>query len=149
MRLGEENGVHYHFVEKEVVLKEIEEGKFIESADVHGNVYGTSFQTVRDQQGAGKVCILDIDVQGVRNVKASTMEAHYVFIQPPSMELLEKRLRDRGTEKEDAIQKRLANARGEMDYGAEEGAFDKTIVNDDLEVATTEFISCVEGLCGF
>jgi len=115
---------------------------------VHGNIYGTSFQTVRDSQDSGKICILDIDVQGVRNVKASTMSAHYVFIQPPSMELLEKRLRDRGTEKEEAIQKRLANAQGEMDYGAEEGAFDKIIVNGDLETATSEFIGCVEELCG-
>jgi len=132
----------------QAVLKEIKEGKFIESAEVHGNVYGTSFQTVRDQQEAGKICILDIDVQGVRNVKASEMAAHYIFVQPPSMDILEERLRNRGTEKEEAILKRLANAQGEMDYGAEEVAFDRTIVNNDLEQAKADFISAVEELSG-
>lgn len=128
--------------------QQIKDGMFIESAEVHGNVYGTSFATVQDQIEAGRTCILDIDVQGVRNVKASDMAAHYVFIAPPSMALLEERLRARGTEKEEAIVKRLANAQGEMDYGSEEGAFDVTVVNNDLETASVEFVAAIEKLAG-
>jgi len=91
---------------------------------VHGNYYGTSVAAVESVQNQGKICILDIDVQGVRNVKKSTL---------PSMEVLEKRLRGRGTEKEDAVVKRLANAQAELDYGTGDGNFDRVLTNDDLE----------------
>jgi guanylate kinase len=87
-------------------------------------------ESVRDQ---GKICILDIDVQGVRNVKKSTLDAIYIFIAPPSMEELEKRLRGRGTEKEEAVLQRLGNAKEELDYGMGEGNFDRVFTNDDLE----------------
>merc|ERR1712071_567631 len=95
--------------------EEIAQGKFIEYAEVHGNYYGTSIDAVAKVQNAGKICILDIDVQGVQKVKKSSLSPYYVFIAPPSMEVLEKRLRSRGTEKEEDIVKRL-------DYVAEEGA---------------------------
>jgi len=132
-REGEQDGVHYNFTTVETIKKEIDDGKFVEYADVHGNYYGTSVAAVESVQNQGKICILDIDVQGVRNVKKSSLDAIYIFIAPPSMEVLEKRLRGRGTEKEEAVVKRLANAQAELDYGMGDGNFDRVLTNDDLE----------------
>mmetsp|Transcript_25044 Transcript_25044/g.50594 ORF Transcript_25044/g.50594 Transcript_25044/m.50594 type:complete len:197 (-) Transcript_25044:462-1052(-) len=132
-REGEENGVHYNFTTVETMKKEIDEGKFVEYAEVHGNYYGTSIEAVETVRSKGKICILDIDVQGVRNVKKSTLDAIYVFVAPPSMEELEKRLRGRGTESEEAVLKRLGNAKEELDYGLGEGNFDRVFTNDDLQ----------------
>ena len=83
-------------------------------------------------QSQGKICILDIDVQGVQKVKQSSLDPHYVFIAPPSREELEKRLRGRGTESEDAIATRLGNAAKELDYGQTTGNFERVFVNADL-----------------
>jgi len=113
--------------------KEIDEGKFVEYASVHGNYYGTSIEAVESVRQQGKICILDIDVQGVRNVKKSTLDATYVFVAPPSMEELEKRLRGRGTESEEAVLKRLGNAKTELEYGMGDGNFDRVFTNDDLD----------------
>ena len=132
-REGEQDGVHYNFTTTDIIKKEIDDGKFVEYADVHGNYYGTSVAAVESVQKQGKICILDIDVQGVRNVKTSTLDAIYIFIAPPSMEELEKRLRGRGTETEEAVVKRLNNATEEVDYGTGEGNFDRVLKNDDLE----------------
>mmetsp|Transcript_30798 Transcript_30798/g.40691 ORF Transcript_30798/g.40691 Transcript_30798/m.40691 type:complete len:267 (-) Transcript_30798:235-1035(-) len=137
-REGEENGVHYHFSDREKMQADIDDGKFIEHAEVHGNFYGTSVQAVKSVSDDGKICILDIDVQGVQKVKASDLEPHYIFIAPPSMEVLEERLRGRKTEEEDAIQRRLAGARAELEYSEGEGNFDKVIVNDDLDACVKE-----------
>jgi guanylate kinase len=84
-------------------------------------------------QKNGKICVLDIDVQGVRNVKKSSLNPYYVFIAPPDPAELEKRLRGRGTETEDAIQTRLANAAAELEYGGDEGNFDRVFINADLD----------------
>lgn len=127
------NGVHYHFRSVESMKLEIEQGKFVEYAEVHGNYYGTSIQSVETVQSQSLICLLDIDVQGAQNVKKSTLDAYYLFIAPPSMEELESRLRRRGTESEEAIQRRLSNARGELDYGMQEGNFDTVLVNNDLD----------------
>eukprot|EP00956_Cyclotella_meneghiniana_P015158 scaffold22996_cov59-Cyclotella_meneghiniana.AAC.5 len=131
-REGEMNGVHYNFTTVEEMEKEIKEGKFIEYANVHGNYYGTSLDAVESVRTKNKICILDIDIQGVQNVKKSSLDANYIFIAPPSMEDLEKRLRGRGTEKEEAILKRLGNAKEEIEYGMGKGNFDRVFVNDDL-----------------
>ena len=93
---------------------------------------GRSIAAVESVQNAGKICILDIDVQGVQNVKKSSLKPRYLFIAPPSMEELEKRLRGRGTETEEAIQKRLGNAAKELEYGQQPGNFDRIFVNADL-----------------
>lgn len=132
-REGEQDGVHYNFTTTDAIKKEIDDGKFVEYANVHGNYYGTSVTAVESVQKQGKICILDIDVQGVRNVKTSTLDAIYIFIAPPSVEELEKRLRGRGTETEEAVVKRLKNAKDELDYGMGEGNFDRVFTNDDLE----------------
>merc|ERR1711957_999511 len=155
-RPGEEDGVHYHFTTREAVLKEIDDGKFIEHADVHGNIYGTSKAAVNTVIDSGKICILDIDVQGVRSVKGAnlTPTPRYVFISPPSqpdkspLAVLEERLRGRGTEKEEKIKLRLKNAEGELSYGAEnDGAnFDATIVNASIEKAVDELSQTIDRL---
>jgi guanylate kinase len=137
-RPGEENGVHYHFVEKSLMEREIADGKFLEHANVHLNIYGTSFKAVEDVASKGVCCILDIDIQGAEIVKSSgKLECAYVFIQPPSIEELEKRLRGRGTETEEAIAKRMENATKEIERGEALGAafFDAIIVNDDIDKA--------------
>mmetsp|Transcript_14218 Transcript_14218/g.34367 ORF Transcript_14218/g.34367 Transcript_14218/m.34367 type:complete len:614 (-) Transcript_14218:332-2173(-) len=132
-REGEEDGVHYNFSTVEAMKGEIDEGKFVEYAEVHGNYYGTSVKSVESVQGKNLICLLDIDIQGAQNVKKSTLDALYLFVAPPSMEELEKRLRGRGTESEEAMQRRLANAKGELDYGMKEGNFDAVLVNNDLD----------------
>merc|ERR1712238_224107 len=131
-REGETDGVHYNFTSVNKMKNEIDEGQFIEYAEVHGNYYGTSVEAVESVKKQGKICILDIDVQGVSNVKKSSLESKYIFIAPPSMDVLEKRLRGRGTEKEEDITKRLSNAAKEMEYGEEDGNFDDVFVNDNL-----------------
>ncbi|KAF8398380.1 hypothetical protein HHK36_017307 [Tetracentron sinense] len=133
-REKEKDGVHYHFTERSHMEKEIQDGKFLEFASVHGNLYGTSIEAVQVVADAGKRCILDIDVQGARSVKASSLEAIFIFISPPSFEELEKRLRARGTETEEQVQKRLRNAETELEQARSLGLFDHILVNDDLEM---------------
>lgn len=138
-RPGEEDGVHYHFAKVDTMKAEIEQGLFLESAAVHGNYYGTSVKSVEDVQKAGKICVLDIDVQGVRSVKGTSLGAKCLWVEAPSMEALEARLRSRGTETEDKVQKRMANAQAEMDYArprAGTAPFDAYLVNDDLDSAS-------------
>ncbi|KAJ0982319.1 hypothetical protein J5N97_010574 [Dioscorea zingiberensis] len=132
-REKEMNGVHYHFTERSKMEKDIREGKFLESALVHGNLYGTSIEAVEAVTDSGKTCILDIDVQGARSVRASSLEAIFIFICPPSFKELEKRLRARGTESEEQVQKRLRNASAELEQGKLPGLFDYVLVNDDLK----------------
>ncbi|ESW17610.1 hypothetical protein PHAVU_007G253800 [Phaseolus vulgaris] len=129
----EKDGVHYHFTEKNVMEKEIKDGKFLEFASVHENLYGTSVEGVELVSDAGKRCILDIDVQGARSVRASALEAMFIFICPPSMDELEKRLRDRGTETEEQVLKRLRNAQAEIEQGTSSGIFDHILYNDNLK----------------
>jgi guanylate kinase len=134
-RPGEEDGKDYHYVTKEKMQELIDEGAFMENATFSGNMYGTSKAAVQDVLDAGKICILDIDVQGVKAVKKTDLKPRFVFIKPPDMEVLEARLRARGTETEESLAKRLGAAAAEMEYGEEKGNFDVIIVNDELEKA--------------
>ncbi|MEW6593534.1 MAG: guanylate kinase [Thermodesulfobacteriota bacterium] len=133
-RPGERNGVDYHFVSREEFLAMREQGAFLEWAEVHTNLYGTSRQAVADKLATGVDVFLDIDVQGARQIKeARDLGAVFLFVAPPSWQELEKRLRGRGTEAADTMQIRLDNARKEM---AEAHWYDYLIVNDDLAAAT-------------
>ena len=143
-RPGEENGIHYNFVSKAEFEAAIANQEFIEYANVHTNYYGTSIAAVEKVGRAGKVCFLDIDIQGVQSVKKSGIQCKYIFISPPSIEELERRLRSRGTEAEDKILVRLANAAKEMEYGSTPGNFDTIIVNDDLDKAVEEVKACLK-----
>lgn len=152
-RPNEVDGVHYHFVDGAYFDKN--RGSFIETANVHGNTYGTSYDAVRAVKSCGKVCVLDLDVQGVKTLKAmhgSYKEifegSRYIFIAPPTIDVLEARLRGRGTESEEAIALRLRNAREEIDYGLGGGAFDEVVVNGDLEEASGSLAKVVEAFYG-
>lgn len=107
------------------------------SAQFGDNLYGTSKKTIEEQTAKGKAVVLDIEMEGVKQVQKSSIKARYVFIAPPSEEELERRLRARATEEEESIQKRLAQAKNEIAY-ANTGVHDKVIVNDDLEKAYKE-----------
>jgi guanylate kinase len=116
-------------------------------AKVHGNSYGTSMHAVEKVQVGGRVCVLDIDCQGVRLIKekeSDRMVPHYVFIAPPNIAELERRLRGRGTEAEEAVKLRIANAQDELKFGLESGFFEKIIVNDDVDVAYNELLQHVK-----
>ncbi|XP_032239507.2 thioredoxin domain-containing protein 3 homolog isoform X3 [Nematostella vectensis] len=138
-RPGEINGKDYNFTERGIMEKAIENGEFLEFAEYNQNLYGTSKKAVQDVIHVGKVCILDIDVQGVKNVKKAEMKCLYIFAKPPSLEELENRLRGRGTETDDTLRQRLEIAKSELAYGEEPGNADYTIINDDLDKAYTEF----------
>ncbi|KAG5891740.1 hypothetical protein JTB14_000343 [Gonioctena quinquepunctata] len=137
-RPGEQQGVHYHFTDEETMKHAIVEGHFIETAVYSGNMYGTSKAAVEDIAKEGKVCILDIDVQGVTQVKTTDLNPWSIFINPPSLDELKRRLVHRNTETEESLQKRLAQAEVEMKYGTVLGNFNKIILNDDFETAYSE-----------
>lgn len=107
-------------------------------AEFGGNFYGTSVQAVRNIASKQRICILDIEMEGVKQVKRTDLNARFLFLAPPSLEELERRLRGRGTETEDSLNKRLAQAKNELEYARQPGAHDKIVVNDDLEKAYTE-----------
>ena len=137
-REGEVDGVAYHFMEKSRMLEEIAAGRFLEHAEVHDNLYGTSRRAVQEVQDQGKICILDIDIQGVKQVKQAGLRAKYLFVAPPSMDELEGRLRGRATETEDKIQLRLKNAAGEIAFSEQPGVFDAVLVNKVVDDSLRE-----------
>uniref|UniRef100_M4AVM1 Guanylate kinase n=1 Tax=Xiphophorus maculatus TaxID=8083 RepID=M4AVM1_XIPMA len=137
-RPGEEDGKDYHFTTREAMQEGIDNGEFIENAEFSGNMYGTSKAAVEDVRAKNLICILDVDIQGVKRIKETDLDPIYISIQPPSMEILEKRLRDRQTETEESLQKRLEAARIDMELSKEPGVFDIVIINDDLEKAYEE-----------
>ena len=131
-RGAEKDGVDYIFLDRETFIDRRGLGYFAEWAEVHGNFYGTPLKPVLDRLAQGRDMLFDIDVQGAAQLSLSLPEARFVFILPPSMEELERRLRGRGTDSEDAIRVRLSNARSEI---MSSHWFDAVIVNDDLDTA--------------
>lgn len=132
-REGEIEGVHYHFVTQEEFSKDIEEDNFLEYALVHGNYYGTSLKPVKKALAEGKLVIFDIDVQGNMAVQNRLGDiTTSVFITPPSLSELKRRLESRSTDAADVIAKRIEMAKREIQRTAE---YDFLIVNDDLDVA--------------
>lgn len=134
-RNGEVDGKDYHFVTVEAFMRLRDAGFFAEWAEVHGNFYGTPLKATLDLLDEGRDVLFDIDVQGARQLRASLQRGRYVFIMPPSRDELEHRLRARGTDDEETIARRLANAAKEL---REARRFDAWIVNDDLERAYDE-----------
>ena len=134
-RKGEVNGRDYFFVDEETFKRMIEENDFLEWARVYGNYYGTSRSQVEKALREGRDLLLDIDVQGALQVKKNMPEAVLIFIMPPSLKELERRLRKRGTDDEKTIEKRLKVAREEIKQAVH---YDYIVVNDELEVAFTK-----------
>ncbi|MBV1787833.1 guanylate kinase [Marinobacterium sp. D7] len=137
-REGEIEGVDYNFVTPEQFETKIENGQFLEYAEVFGNKYGTSQVWVQEQLARGLDVILEIDWQGAEQVRRLMPEARSVFILPPSREVLERRLRGRGTDTEEVIQRRLSKTVSEISHY---GEFDYLIVNDDFETALADLAS--------
>ena len=139
-REGEVDGRHYHFVDVSTFRALRDKGEFLEWAEVHNNYYGTSKAWLEEQTRSGKDILLEIDWQGAQQVRKVFPEAVGVFILPPSLEELERRLRGRGTDSEDVIARRVLGARGEMRHVAE---FDYVIINEDLPAALDDLVAVV------
>lgn len=139
-RTGEANGVAYHFTDVADFLARVNRGEFLEWAEVHGNYYGTSRTWIESQLAAGRDVLLEIDWQGAQQVRKVFPDAIGVFILPPSMEELARRLSGRGTDSDEVITRRLAAARDEMRHV---GEFDYVIINNDLQVALADLMSVV------
>ncbi len=135
-REGEENGVHYHFLTREQFEKMIAEDGFLEYAQYVGNFYGSPKKQAEEWMHQGKDVILEIEVQGCKKIKEKFPRCVSIFIMPPSMEILESRLRGRGTETEDVIAKRMKRAEEEIGLS---GDYDHVVINDTVE-------ECVEGV---
>ncbi len=140
-RPGEVDGVSYHFLTVSDFESRVAAGEFLEWANVFGNRYGTLRSEVERNLSAGKSVILEIDVQGALNVRKLMPEAVLVFIEPPSFEVLEERLRGRGTEDEQVVKLRLETAAGELKLAP---SYDERIVNDDLQEATSELLRVLD-----
>lgn len=134
-RSTETDGVDYHFWSRERFRREADAGFFLEHAEVHGHSYGTPGKPVEEWLAAGRTPLLNLDVQGGRKVKEKIRDAVLVFLAPPSMEELERRLRGRNTEREEVIAERLRNAREELRHWIH---YDYQVVNDDLARAVEE-----------
>ena len=139
-RPGEENGREYHFIDIATFSAMRDRGEFIEWAEVHGNFYGTSRVWLEDQVRAGSDMLLEIDRQGAQQVRRLFPSAVTIFILPPSIAELERRLRNRGKDSEEVIQRRVAAALGEMRHV---GEFDFVIINNDLQVALDDLAAAV------
>jgi guanylate kinase len=139
---GEErDGKDYHFLSPSEFQGKIDEGEFVEWAEVYGHRYGTLHKTLNKALEQGQVAIFDIDVQGGSTIKSKYPGAVSVFILPPSMQELERRLRDRKTDPEDVIRKRLGLARVEVERGT--SSYDYLIVNDDLTRAFDDLLAVI------
>ncbi len=139
-RGAERDGREYHFVSREAFLAMRAHGDFFESAEVHGNLYGTSRAAVADLIGAGRDVIFEIDCQGARQLRGVFPAAVAVFILPPSMAELERRLRGRGTESGEVVARRLAAATEEIRQAS---LFDYVIINDELSEALRQLQAIV------
>ena len=139
-RIGEQNGVHYHFVDEVEFLQILNAGGFLESADVHGAKYGTAQSGVDIALQAGDDVILEIDWQGAAQVRNIYPQSISIFILPPSVEALEQRLNSRGQDSAEVISKRVAAAHEEMRHVVE---FDYVTINDTFEVALQDLMAII------
>lgn len=152
-RAGEREGEAYYFLSRPEFLRRVEAGDFLEWAEYGGNLYGTPREPVDAYLRVGQDVILEIELQGARQVMTRVSDAVGVFIAPPDLQALEDRLRGRNTDSEDSINRRLEHARDELDAlagdpGGQRGAaeFRYVIVNDDLEVATEELRAILQSI---
>ena len=140
-RQGEVEGRSYFFLSRERFEQQVAEGGFLEWAEFAGNLYGTPRQPVETQLAAGRPVLLEIELEGARQVRRSFPAGFQLFIKPPTLAELERRIRGRGTDSEEAIQRRLERARVEL---AAEAEFDAALVNGDLQQALAELERLME-----
>jgi len=145
--------IEYHFVSRPDMERMLALGEFLESTEFSSNLYGTrslpknslhskwvffcyfSKKAVEDVTQTGRICLLDVDKQGVKNIRKTDLNALFIYISPPSYEILEQRLRGRQTDSDAAIEKRLKEAKESMEFSKEPGMYDHVILNDKLDVA--------------
>ncbi|MDH5370972.1 MAG: guanylate kinase, partial [Gammaproteobacteria bacterium] len=137
-REGEQDGVDYHFVDKESFISMVEQGAFLEHAQVFDNYYGTAVTNIETKLNQGEDVILEIDWQGAAQVRKQLPYAVNIFILPPSQAALEERLRGRGQDSDEIIARRMRDAKSETSHYSE---YDYLVVNDDFESALTELKS--------
>ncbi|CUS09582.1 unnamed protein product [Tuber aestivum] len=138
-RPGETDGRHYHFTNCADFESLRAQNHFIESTEFAGNLYGTSIGAVKDVADSGRMCVLDIDLMGVKQIESNPyVQSKRVLIKPPNPETLRRRLQKRGTEAPEAVEARLARARSELQSAEGSGIYDKVIVNSDLDLAYRE-----------
>ncbi len=141
-RQGEREAIDYHFISEVDFQRGISEARWAEWARVHGNYYGSSAEWIEQTLSTGRDILLDIDIQGARQMMQRFPQAVTIFIMPPSLEELEKRLRKRGTDNLQNIELRLRNAKEEI---AQHGICRHVLLNDDIEKATRALIELIEG----
>lgn len=141
MRNGEKNGVNYHFVSKEVFFEMRDNGDFLEHAEVFDNYYGTSKKWIQEQLKTGLDVVLEIDWQGAQQVRKELPDSISIFILPPSLEALEERLRNRGQDSEEIIQRRMRDATEEISHYKE---YDFVVINDKFEEALKQLHAIVD-----
>ena len=139
-RANERDGIDYFFITVDEFKKRVAENLWAEWAEVHGNFYGTSLKFIEDKMAEGKHLLLDIDVQGAKQFKSTFPEATTIFIMPPSIEILEQRLRQRSTDSDDIIEKRVANASDEI---SQSSFYEHIIVNDSLSRAEQQMAAII------
>ena len=142
-RTGEVNGIHYFFMTPEVFIKKRDANEFAEWAMVHGHYYGTPKSFIDATIASGRHILMDIDVFGKKKFDAIYPDTTGILLVPPSIEILEKRLRCRNTDSEETIMLRLSNARKEMEFARLEGKYEYTVINDGLEKAMAEVVAIV------
>lgn len=140
VRSGEVDGHDYHFIDIPTFMAMRARGDFVEWAEVHGNFYGSSRSTLNQQLATGRDLVLEIDWQGAQQVRQQFKQSVGIFILPPSIEELERRLRKRGKDADEVIQRRIAAALGEMRHV---GEFDFVIINKDLALALEDLVAAV------
>jgi guanylate kinase len=134
-RAGEVDGRDYQFLTRDEFRARVERNAFIEWAEVYGNLYGTPREPIERALAAGKVCLLEIDVQGALKLKSLGVDALYIFISPPDLETLRLRLVGRGTDKPESVERRMSKARDEM---TEASRYDHIVINRDIDRALAE-----------
>ena len=141
MRPSEIEGSDYFFVERNIFEQMLEDRELVESAEIYGNLYGTSRQWINEAINSGKDILLEIDGQGARQVREIFSDVVSIFVLPPSLEVLENRLKDRNQDSKEVIAKRMAAAKEEISHVSE---YDYVIINDNMDVALRDLVSVVQ-----
>jgi guanylate kinase len=141
IRPGEVEGHDYYFVERKVFEQMLGNGEFIESAEVYGNLYGTSQKWINETIDSGKDVLLEIDSQGAQQVRKIFSNVVSIFVLPPSLEVLESRLKDRNQDSEEVIAKRMDAAKEEISHVSE---YDYVIINDNMDIALRDLVCVVQ-----
>lgn len=149
-RPGEEHGVAYHFTTRDKMEQDIKDGKFLETCEVHGNLYGTSLAAIRSVIDSGKICVIDVNIDGAVSISKTDLNPYIIFLRPVSVEALEARLKGRGTEDEATVNVRMQTAKRELERHDELiSLWNLDIVNDTLEETMSILQKALTELYGF